>query len=100
MATTPSFWAAPPMPHCWGGDPQKAAALCERAVALAPHDQVTLSTLGTAWRLMEDERDETLNGYDTLIQSIELDPAGGFFQHGRFQRRIERRFGPAASGDA
>jgi tetratricopeptide (TPR) repeat protein len=61
-----------------GGDAAKAVALCERAVAIDPHDQVALSTMGTAWRLMEDERDEQLNGYDRLIQSFELEAPDGF----------------------
>jgi tetratricopeptide (TPR) repeat protein len=61
-----------------GSDPLKAVALCERALTLDPHDQIALSTMGTAWRLLEDERDETLNGYDTLIQSFELEPPAGF----------------------
>jgi len=61
-----------------GGDPQKAVALCERALALEPTDQIALSTMGTAWRMMADERDEILNGYDSLIQSFELEPPAGF----------------------
>ncbi|HEX4027285.1 MAG TPA: tetratricopeptide repeat protein [Rhizomicrobium sp.] len=61
-----------------GGDPAKAVALCERAVAINPYDQIALSTMGTAFRLMEDERDEQLNGYDTLIQSFELEAPDGF----------------------
>ena len=60
------------------GDPQRAAALCERSVALAPHDQVALAILGTAWRLQGDEREETLNGYDSLIRIYDLDPPEGF----------------------
>ena len=61
-----------------GGDPAKAVALCERALVINPHDQVVLSTLGTAWRLMGDERDERLNGYDTLVQAFELETPEGF----------------------
>ena len=60
------------------GDPAKAVALCERAVAINPHDQLALSVMGTAFRLMEDERDERLNGYDSLIQSFELEAPDGF----------------------
>ena len=60
------------------GDPQRAAALCERCVALAPHDQVALAILGTAWRMQGDERDEALNGYDSLIRIYDLDPPEGF----------------------
>jgi tetratricopeptide (TPR) repeat protein len=60
------------------GDPQQTVALCEHALALNPHDQSALSIMGTAWRLMEDARDESLNGYDTLIQVLELEPPDGF----------------------
>jgi tetratricopeptide (TPR) repeat protein len=60
------------------GDPEKAAALCEKGVALAPHDQVALAILGTAWRMLGDERDEALNGYDSLIRIYDLDPPQGF----------------------
>jgi len=61
-----------------GGDPQKAAAFCERSVAQAPHDQVALAVLGTAWRIQADARDEELNGYDSLIRLFDLDPPEGF----------------------
>jgi len=60
------------------GDAAKAAALCERSLALAPYDQVALAILGTAWRMQQDERDEILNGYDSLIQIHDLDPPEGF----------------------
>ncbi len=60
------------------GDPEKAAAFCERSVAVQPHDQVALAVMGTAWRMLGDERDETLNGYDSLIQVYDLDPPEGF----------------------
>jgi len=60
------------------GDPEKAAAFCERGVALAPYDQVALAILGTSWRMLGDERDELLNGYDSLIQIFDLDPPEGF----------------------
>jgi tetratricopeptide (TPR) repeat protein len=61
-----------------GGDPAKAVTLCERALSINPQDQIALSTMGIAWRLMDDERDERLNGYDTLIQVFELEPPEGF----------------------
>ena len=61
-----------------GGDPEKAARFCEQALALDPHDQIALSSLSTAWRLMADTRDESLNGYDSLIRSFELEPPDGF----------------------
>ena len=60
------------------GDPQKAASFCEKSIALAPHDQVALAILGTAWRMLGDERDENLNGYDSLIRIYDLEPPEGF----------------------
>ena len=60
------------------GDPEKAASLSERCIALAPYDQVALAILGTAWRMLGDEREEALNGYDSLIQIYDLDPPQGF----------------------
>ncbi|HVW75734.1 MAG TPA: tetratricopeptide repeat protein [Rhizomicrobium sp.] len=61
-----------------GGDPARAVALCERALTIDPCDQIALSMMGTAWRLMEDARDEELNGYDTLIRAFELEAPDGF----------------------
>ena len=60
------------------GDPQRAALLCEKSLAMAPHDQVALAMLGTAWRMLGDERDEALNGYDSLIRTYDLEPPAGF----------------------
>ena len=60
------------------GDAQRAAHFCEEALALNAHDQVALAGLGIAWRLMGDARDETLNGYESLIRSFELEAPEGF----------------------
>ncbi|HKB95503.1 MAG TPA: putative 2OG-Fe(II) oxygenase, partial [Rhizomicrobium sp.] len=57
---------------------EKAAALCEKCIALAPYDQVALAILGTAWQMLGDEREEALTGYDSLIQIYDLDPPEGF----------------------
>jgi len=61
-----------------GGELAKTVALCQRALAINPYDQIALSTMGTAFRLLEDTRDEELNGYDTLIQAFELEAPDGF----------------------
>ena len=60
------------------GDPERAAMLCEKSLNLAPHDQASLAMLGTAWRMLGDERDEALNGYDSLIRIFDLEPPEGF----------------------
>jgi hypothetical protein len=70
------------------GDPEKAAALCQKSVALAPYDQATLAILGTAWRMLGDERDEALNGYDSLIQIYDLGPPDGFSDMDSFNTEL------------
>jgi len=70
------------------GDPQRAAALCQKSLALIPHDQVALAILGTAWRMLGDERDEQLNGYDSLIQIFDLDPPDGFSDMASFNAEL------------
>lgn len=70
------------------GDPERAAALCEKNLALAPHDQVALAMLGTAWRMLGDERDEALNGYDSLIRIYDLEPPDGFSDMDSFNAEL------------
>jgi tetratricopeptide (TPR) repeat protein len=70
------------------GDPEKAAAHCQKSIALAPYDQATLAILGTAWRMLGDERDEALNGYDSLIQIYDLDPPDGFSDMDSFNAEL------------
>ena len=59
-------------------DPEKAAAMAQKAVTIAPFYQYALANLGTAWRLLKDERDEALNGYDMLVRVFDLEPPEGF----------------------
>ena len=70
------------------GDAQKAAAFCERSIAIQPHDQVALAVMGTAWRLMDDARDETLNGYDSLIRIFDLEAPDGFSDMASFNAEL------------
>jgi tetratricopeptide (TPR) repeat protein len=60
------------------GDPQKAEHFCREGLRHNPHDQSCLALLGTAWRLRDDEQDETLNGYDSFIRVFDLKPPDGF----------------------
>jgi tetratricopeptide (TPR) repeat protein len=59
-------------------DAKKGALLAEEALRLAPGDYYGLALLGSAWRMMGDERDETLNGYDHLIRIFDLETPEGF----------------------
>jgi tetratricopeptide (TPR) repeat protein len=70
------------------GDPQKALALYQRGLRLAPHSQVCLAGMSVALRMMGDERDELLNGYDTLIQIFDLQPPEGFAHMADFNAEL------------
>ena len=69
-------------------DPEKAAAMAEKCVARAPHDQLGLAVLGSAWRMMDDARDERLNGYDELIQLFDLEAPRGFSDMAAFNAEL------------
>src|SRR6185503_13073046 len=70
------------------GDPQKAAVMAEQGLRLAPADQLGLALLGSAWRMMGDERDEELNGYDSLIRIFDLLPPEGFSSMAQFNAEL------------
>jgi len=60
------------------GDPDKAEQLCHAGLRIDPFDQTCLALLGLAWRMKEDERDEGLNGYGSLVRVFDLKPPEGF----------------------
>jgi tetratricopeptide (TPR) repeat protein len=76
--TDPALFADAARVALKAGDPQKAVALCEQGLAVSPHDQNCLSVIGLGWRLMDDERDEDLSGYDRFVRAFDLDPPEGF----------------------
>jgi tetratricopeptide (TPR) repeat protein len=61
-----------------GGDPEKAARICERALSQDARSVSCLAMLSIASRMMGDGRDEMLNGYDTLVRSFDLEPPRGY----------------------
>ncbi len=65
-------------PALLAGDPQKAAWLCEQGLATAPTNPSCLAILSIASRVLEDGRDETINRYDTLVRSFDLEPPEGY----------------------
>jgi tetratricopeptide (TPR) repeat protein len=69
-------------------DPEKAVALCEQALAIAPHSQPALAALSVGLRTLNDERDEILNGYDTLVQVFDLEPPAGFSSMDAFNAEL------------
>ena len=60
------------------GDPVKSLALFQCALRISPFHQFALAGSSVAYRLLGDDRDEILNGYDSLIQLFDLEPPDGF----------------------
>jgi tetratricopeptide (TPR) repeat protein len=86
---TPRLYGLAAEPAIAGGDPAKAAWLCEQGLKLAPHDGACLAMLSVASRLLEDGRDEKLSGYDTLVRSFELEPPQGFSDMENFNAELD-----------
>jgi tetratricopeptide (TPR) repeat protein len=75
---SPAMYSSAAGAALWAGDPQKAEHFCREGLRRDPHDQACLAFLGTSWRLQEDERDEDLNRYDSLIKVFDLKAPDGF----------------------
>ena len=58
------------------GEPDRCAAVTERALALDPDNQLSWAYLGTAWRVLGDEREHWLHDYDAHVAVIEAKPPG------------------------
>jgi tetratricopeptide (TPR) repeat protein len=69
---------------------KKAEAAALRALDLAPADQTGLGVLGTAWRLMDDGREDDLHRYDDFIQVFDLEPPAGFSDMAAFCGELDR----------
>lgn len=85
---TPGVFSAAASAALLTGDPQKAEFLCQAGLRLSPFDQTCLALLGTSWRLKEDERDESLNGYDSYIRVFDLEPPDGFSSMESFNEEL------------
>ena len=74
---------------CQLGDPRRAQRDVARALELDPLNQHALALQGTCWRLLGDERDEALNGYEDFIQVFDLEPPGGFVDMAAFHAELQ-----------
>ena len=72
------------------GDPEKASAMAGKALVLEPDNQLALAMQGTCWRLLGDERDRLLNGYDTFIQVFDLEAPDGYRDMAAFNADLSR----------
>jgi len=71
-----------------GGDARKSLTLYQQTLRLSPYNQTALAGLSLGLRLLGDERDEALNGYDTLIQVFDLEPPEGFADMAQFNAEL------------
>jgi len=60
------------------GKVDAAAALSTEATQTAPDNQEAWAYLSTAWRLLEDPREQWLCDYERLIGLVEVEPPAGF----------------------
>ena len=70
------------------GDPEKALAAAEEAIAIAPNDQGNLAILGVALDLLGDPRGESLNDFENFVQIFELEPPQGYSDMESFNRDL------------
>jgi hypothetical protein len=74
-------------------DPEKAAAMLQKILAVLPYEGISLARLGTAWRMMGDTRDETLMGYDELVRVFDMEPPAGFSSMAAFNEELDHYLG-------
>jgi len=72
------------------GDPEKGSAMAAKALALEPHNQLALAMQGTCWRLLGDDRDSLLNGYDAFVQVFDLQAPDGYRDIATFNAELSR----------
>ena len=73
---------APPKPRCWAAILQKSLALYQHSLTAGARQPGQPGGPERHIRILDDERDESLNGYDSLIQVFDLEPPQGFSDMG------------------
>jgi tetratricopeptide (TPR) repeat protein len=73
---------------CQLGDPRQALQEVAHVLEADPLNQYALAVQGTCWRLMNDERDEALTGYEEFIQAFDLEPPDGFSDMASFHAEL------------
>ena len=73
-----------------GREPQRALAWCEQGLAIDPHHQSCLAMMSIAMRMLDDEREEALSGYDKLVAVMDLDIPRGFSSMEAFNAELKR----------
>jgi tetratricopeptide (TPR) repeat protein len=72
----------------------QAADRAERALAIEPQNQETWAYLATAWRLLEDPREDWLCGYDRLVELMPVDTPPGYASMAAFLTELSEALLP------
>lgn len=71
------------------GDPKGAVAAASQSHARDDLDQTAIALMGAGWRMMGDERDEILNGYDgDFVRVFDLEPPKGWSSSQAFNAEL------------
>lgn len=74
--------------------PDLAAGLATAALRLDPCNQEAWSCLGTAWRLLDDPREQWLCDYARLVGLVEVEPPPGFATTAEFMHALAQAVQP------
>src|SRR5690606_14393406 len=69
--------------------PDAAALQAEEAARINPDSQFAWAYLGTAWRMLDDPREDWLHDYERLVLPLELDLPSGVADRASFVAMIE-----------
>ena len=68
------------------GDPARAEQLCAEVLESHPIDQLAWCYRGTAWQLLEDEREHWLLDYERMVRPVPIPPPAGYADTIAFMR--------------
>jgi predicted Zn-dependent protease len=70
------------------GDPSRAEALCAEVLKAHPYSQLAWAYLGTAWRLLGDQRERWLLDYERMVIPIRVQQPADYPDRARFFRAL------------
>jgi tetratricopeptide (TPR) repeat protein len=70
-------------------EPDRALEMSQAGLRRDPQDQTCLALVGTSYRVRGDAREEAHNGYQRLVQVIDLEPPAGFADMAEFNQQLD-----------
>ena len=78
--------------------PDEALRYVKAAAAATPTNQRALAYLGLCWRMTDDERDEVLNDYESMVVPYEIPVPEGYSSLAEFNEHLEAVLKPLHIG--